>query len=83
MIKEVIYNEARLISTAQYENMRIEVGVTVLVEDLDSDAARRALNEAAEFVRGSLVDRIASYEDAKRGSDRAMTVDAVRRRYGL
>jgi hypothetical protein len=85
MIKEVTYTEARLISTAQYENMRIEIAATVSVDPLrgTTEDAVVSLSEAEKFVRDALTERIVTMEEAKKGAARALTVDGVRKKYGL
>ena len=60
-IKEIHYHEARLVSTAQFENARVEVGVTYSVEQ--SEVAETVLDTAKDFVREALAARIVEIMD--------------------
>lgn len=80
-IKEVTYSEARLISTAQYENARVEVGCMISIdagEDLDM-----VLEHAKKFVRDALTRRIIDMEQTAKQKVYSDQADRVSRKYRL
>lgn len=82
-IKEVHYGEARLISTAQFENARVEIGCTVSIEGSTPEDADKGLAEAKEFVRSALVDRITEIMDKSRRECDDEKREVVAKKYGL
>lgn len=81
MIKEIHYHEARLVSTAQFENARVEVGVTYSVEQ--PELAEATLNAAQDFVREALAARIVEIMDK---SDRGVEEErqaVIKRKFAL
>jgi hypothetical protein len=80
-VTEVTYTEARLLSTAQYENARVEIGVTVSVES--DEVLSSAIAYAEGVVRQALLQRIVEMDSkAKRYVEEAQ-VDNIRRKYKL
>lgn len=82
MIKEITYTEARLISTAQFENARVEIGCTVSTTG-DAASIAEALAEGRLFVRNALVSRISEIMDKQATATRDAAVDKIARKYSL
>ena len=80
-ITKISYTEARLMSTARYENARVEVGCTVsLTAEEDRNAA---LEEAKSFVRDTLVKRLIDMEESAKHRVYVDQRDHIERKYRL
>jgi hypothetical protein len=80
-VTEIRYTEARLISTATYENARVEFGVSISIsEDADYD---RAIDVAQKMVRDVLVRRIIEMEDQQKRHAVTEVAERVRRKHRL
>jgi hypothetical protein len=73
--------EARLVSTAQYENARIEVGCTVSIDATEDTT--KALEQAKAFVRGALIERLTEMEQTVKKRAYAELADGTIRKYRL
>ena len=81
MIKEVAYEESRLISTGQYENMRVTVGCGATVED--GQTAEQALMGCQMFVRRHLRQRVINGVLGKETASQSAAENRIAKRYNL
>lgn len=80
-VTEIHYAEARLISTATYENARVEFGVSISISDnADYD---KAIDVAQKMVRDVLVRRIVDMEDQQKRQATVDMAERVRRKHRL
>jgi hypothetical protein len=80
-IKEVRYNEARLMSTAQYENARVEIGITVAIDATEDPTV--VLSDAKAWVREALIKRLIEMEEITKRKEYVDNADRVARKYRL
>lgn len=80
-VKEVTYLEARLVSTAQFENARIEIGMTVEVGE--GELMANAFSYAKGIVRDELTARIMEMHEQEERDVKSEAQNRLRRKYKL
>lgn len=82
-IKQVEYREARLISTAQFENARVEFGVVIEVGDEGPQEIDAAIEFAKQFVKDQLLERIIEITAKEHAWKEEAARSRVSKKYGL
>lgn len=80
-IKTVTYREARLVSTAQYENVRFEIEATSTVDENTSGA--QAFVNTKNFVKECMRERVVEHFDKKKVDEQNRTAERIINKYNL
>lgn len=80
-VKEISYSEARLISTAQFENARFEIGMTIEIGE--GEMVGPAIDHAKMWVKAELTTRIMEMHEQVELDAKTEQQSRIKRKYKL